>query len=196
MDFLFCSILGCVLPLQEVAFRQSPLQLSLSFVILVYTAPCCPTMSCLQRRFGPPTDITPFIYHSVLLNSPSIIFHTGDVSSPFPFRVGYVLDYVCHSGLCLKILSVNFTFSICLSMARWVVSSFFTNAFVRDHVWHPCVIAGKTHWLATFLFRLMGRCLSRKISLYFPKNSPSCFYSDRNFLFVLFSIVIVCPRYL
>ena len=33
-------------------------------------------------------------------NSPSIIFHSGDVSSPYPFRIGYVLDYVCqcHSG--------------------------------------------------------------------------------------------------
>ena len=31
-------------------------------------------------------------------NGPSNIFHSGDVSSPFLFRVGYVLDYVCHPG--------------------------------------------------------------------------------------------------
>ena len=31
-------------------------------------------------------------------NSPSIIFHLGDVSSPFPCRIGCVLDNVCHSG--------------------------------------------------------------------------------------------------
>ena len=51
---LFYSILGCVLPLQEVALRQSPP----SFSVLCYpchTAPCCPTMSSLQRRFGLPT---------------------------------------------------------------------------------------------------------------------------------------------
>ena len=41
----------------------------------------------------------------------------------------------------------------------------------------------KTHWLNTYRFRLTGRCLSRKISLYIPKNTPSFFYSFRNFLF-------------
>ena len=52
------SILGCVLPLQEVALHQSlP-----SFSVLCYPRP----------------------YRSL--------------SSPFPFRIGYVLDYVCHSG--------------------------------------------------------------------------------------------------
>ena len=94
------------------------------------------------------------------------------MSSPFPFRIGYVLDYVCHSGSCLlmvlRILSLILTLSILLSIGRWLVSSFFTNAFVRDHVWHPYV--GKTHWLKTFLFRLIGRCLSRKIPLYFPQT--------------------------
>ena len=60
---LFYSILGCVLPLQEVALRQSP-TFSLSFVILVHTALCCPTMSSLQRRFGLPADFTPYICHS------------------------------------------------------------------------------------------------------------------------------------
>ena len=42
------------------------LHLSLSFAVLVHTAPCCPTMSSLQRHFGLPTDLTPFICHSVL----------------------------------------------------------------------------------------------------------------------------------
>ena len=31
-------------------------------------------------------------------NYPSVVFLPVDVSSPFPFRIGYVLDYVCHSG--------------------------------------------------------------------------------------------------
>ena len=63
---LFCSTLGCVLPLQEVAFCRV-LHLSVSFAVLVHTTPCCPTMSSLQRHFGLPTDLTPFICHYVLL---------------------------------------------------------------------------------------------------------------------------------
>ena len=59
-----CSVLGCVLPLQEVALRKSPP--TLSFPLLVHIAPCCPTLSFLQC-FGLQTDLTPFICHSVLL---------------------------------------------------------------------------------------------------------------------------------
>ena len=62
------------------------------------------------------------------------------MSSPFPFRIGYVLDYVCHFGSLPNggaTNSFSLTLSILLSMARWLVSSFFTNAFVRDHVWYP-----------------------------------------------------------
>ena len=100
--------------------------------------------------------------------------------SPFPFCTGYVLDYVSVTlVLCLmmvlQILSFSLTFSNFLSIARWLLSSFSTNALVRDHVWHPYVIAGKTHWLKTFLFRLVGRCLSRKISQYLPKTLHPAF---------------------
>ena len=31
-------------------------------------------------------------------NSPSIIFHSDDVSSLFPFHIGYILDCIYHSG--------------------------------------------------------------------------------------------------
>ena len=79
---------------------------------------------------------------------------------------------------------------------QWLISSFFTNAFITNHVWHPHVIAGKTHWLKTFLFRLMGRCLSRNISLYFPKTLHTAFILVETSCLVLFSIAIVCPRYL
>ena len=96
----------------------------------------------------------------------------------------------------LQILSYSLTLSILLSIANWLVSSFLTNAFVRDHVWHLYVIAGKTHWLKTFLFRLIGRCLSRKISLYFPKTLQHASILVETSCFVLFSITIVCPRYL
>ena len=97
-------------------------------------------MLSLQRRFGLPTDLTPFICHSAS-GGPSTVFHSGDVSSPFPFRIGDVLDYVCRSGSLPNegvTDSFSLAFSIFLSMARWHVSNFFTNAFVRDHVWHPC----------------------------------------------------------
>ena len=76
VSILFYSILGCVLPLQEVALRQSlsslsvlrrVFHLSLSFAILVHATSCCPTMSSLQRRLGLPTDLTPSVCHSVLL---------------------------------------------------------------------------------------------------------------------------------
>ena len=46
---------------------KSSLQPSLSFAILVHTAPCCTTMSSLHRRLGLPTDIAPFIFHPVHL---------------------------------------------------------------------------------------------------------------------------------
>ena len=84
----------------------------------------------------------------------------------------------------LRILSFSLTLSILLSMARWLVPilffvflfvCLFSNAFVRDHVWHSYVIAGKTHCLKTILFRLIGRCLSGKIFCTFQKHSILAF---------------------
>ena len=96
----------------------------------------------------------------------------------------------------LRILSFSLTLSILLSIARWLVSSFFTNAFVRDHVWNSYVIAGKTQWLKTILFRLIGRRLSGKISLYFPKTLHPAFILIETSCSVLFSIAIVCPIFI
>ena len=61
---------------------------------------------------------------------------------------------------------------------------------------HMLFIAGKTHWLKTFLCKFIGRCLSREISLYFPKTLHPAFVLIETSCFVLFSIAIVCPRYL
>ena len=64
-------------------------------------------------------------------NSPSIIFHSGNMSSLFPFRIGYVLDYVCHSGslpndgVTDSVFSSSLTLNIFLSVACWLVSNFF-----------------------------------------------------------------------
>ena len=109
----------------------------------------------------------------------------------------------------LRILSFSLTFIIFLSMACWFVSNFFTNTFVRNHVRYPYAIAGMTNWLKAFLYRLMERCLSRNISLYFPKNTPSCFYSYRDFLpcsifhccclsqlFIVSHLLYFCPVHL
>ena len=197
-SIVFYSILGCVLPLQEVAISQNPPSFS------VLCSPC-PYHSLLPHNIISPMTLWSFnssytFYLPLCASkSPSIIFHSGNFSSPFPFHISYVLDYVT-LVLCLmmvlRILSSSLTLSIFLSIARWLVSSFFTNGFVRDHAWHPYVIAGKTHWLKTFLFRLMGRYLSRKISLYIPKTlHPACILIETS-CFALFSFASVCPRYL
>ena len=119
-SILFYSILGCVRPLQEESLRQSPP----SFSVLCYP---CPYRSLLPHNVISPT----MLWSSYALclplcasNSPSIIFHLGDVPRPFPFRIGYVLDYVCHSGSLPYdgvTFSFSLTFSIFLSIARWLV---------------------------------------------------------------------------
>ena len=130
-------------------------------------------MSSLQRCSGLPTDLTPFICHSVLLIVHLLSFIRAMCPPHFHFALVTYWTMSVTLVLCLmlvlRILSFSLALGILLSMAGWLVSSFFTNAFVRDHVWHPYAIAGKTHWLKTFLFKLLGRCLSRKISLYFMK---------------------------
>ena len=157
-------------------------------------------MSPLQRRFGLPADLTPSVCHSVLLIVHLLSFIRAMCPAHFHFVLVMYWTMCITLVLCLmvvlRILSSSLTLSILLSLARWLVSSFFTNAFVRDYVWHPYVIAGKTHWLKTFLFKLIGRCLSRKISLYFPKTLHPTFILIETSWFVPFSIAIVCPRYL
>ena len=156
-------------------------------------------MSSLQPHFGLPTDLTPLICHSVLLIVHLLSFIQAMCPAHFHFVLVTYWTMSVTLVLCLMmvlwILS-SLTLSIFLSMAHWLVSSFCTNAFVRDHVWHPQVIAGKTHWLKTFLFRLMGSCLYRKISLYFQKTLHPASILIRTSCSVLFSIAIVCPRYL
>ena len=79
----FNSILSYVLPLQEVALHQSPP----AFSVL-----CCP---CSYRSLLPHNVIVLVLQ---LILRPLMVFHSGDMSSPFPFRIGYVLDNVSHSG--------------------------------------------------------------------------------------------------
>ena len=101
------------------------------------------------------TDLTPCICHSVRL----IVHLLSFIRSMYPAHFHSVLvtywttfvTLVPCLMVVLRIFSFSLTLSIFLSMGRWFLPSFFTNAFVRDHVWHPYVIAGKTHWLKTFL---------------------------------------------
>ena len=99
MDFsctiLFYSILGCVLPLQEVASARV-FHLSLS---LCYPHPyrsLLPRNVISPTTFGLPTDLTPSVCHSVLLIVHLLSFIRAMCPSPFPFHIGYALDYVCH----------------------------------------------------------------------------------------------------
>ena len=167
----------------------SVLQLFLSFAILVHAAPCCPTMSSLQRHFGLPTDLTPFYLPVCASNSPPIIFHSGDIPSSLPSRIGYILVLCLMIVLRIPFFTLTIIF---LSIARWLASSFFINAFARDHVWHLYVISGKAHWLKTFLFRLMERCLSRKISLYWGMKLTQtlCYVHSRLINRVLFQTLL------
>ena len=80
-----------------------------------------------------------------------------------------------------RILPFSLTFGIFLTIARWLFSSFFTLCLVRGNVWHLRAIACKAHQLKTLLFRLIGRCFSRKISLYFPQTTHPAFHLINTF---------------
>ena len=80
---------------------NSPRQIPPTLSVLSYP---CPHRSMLSHNVISPTmfwssnrSYTLYLprYGS---NSLSNIFHSDDVSSAFPFRIGYILDYVCHSG--------------------------------------------------------------------------------------------------
>ena len=61
------------------------------------------------------------------------------MSSPFPFRTGYVLDNVCHSGSLPNDGVTDSVFLLDIKHVPFLGSlacfRFFPNAFVRDHVW-------------------------------------------------------------
>ena len=106
--------------------------------------PVAPTMSYLQPRFGLPTDLTSFISYSLLLTVPLLSFIRAMCPAHFHFVLVTYWTMSVTLVLCLMvvfwILSFCLALSIFFSMARWLVSNFFTNAFVRDHVWHSYVI--------------------------------------------------------
>ena len=171
-SILFYSILGCVHPPQEIALRQSPPTFSVLYCPSI-PSPVVPQCHLFNDGLVFQLILRSFFF-SVLLMVHVLSFIRTMCPAHFQFAlVSYSAKSVA-LVLCLmmmfRILSFSLTFSMFLAIARWLVSSFFTNAFVRDHVWHPCVIAGKARWLKTFLFRLTKRILSRNNSLHFPKS--------------------------
>ena len=65
------------------------------FTILVHSALCCPTMLSLQRYFGLPTDLKPFVCHSVIL----IVYYLSFGRCVQPISILYWLRI----GLCLSL---------------------------------------------------------------------------------------------
>ena len=124
---IFCSISGCVLPLQEVALHQSPP----TFSVICYPS--------TYRSLLPHNAISSMTFWSsgwsytlclplCASNSPSVIFHTGDVSSPFPFGIvlcicicvcigvyeSVCVCYVCaHSYVCVCVLCMCALVCVC-----------------------------------------------------------------------------------
>ena len=116
-------------------------------------------------------------------------------STQFPFvLVAYGIMFVTLVVCLMVVLKIMSSFPWLDGLFR--VFFFFAKAFVRDDVWHLYATAGKTHWLRIFVFRLTGRCLSRKIYLYVPETLHSAFILIGTSCFVLFSIANDCPRYL
>ena len=77
------------------------LHLSLSFAVLVHTAPCCQAMQSLQRRFGLPTDLTSFVCHSMLL----IVHLLSFIRAMCPAHFHFVLVDVWTGCVCVSVIS-------------------------------------------------------------------------------------------
>ena len=127
---------------------------------------------------------TPFICHSVLplVHLLSFIMCLAHFGFALVMYWSMSVTLVLCVMVMLRILYFSLIFSIGLSLARWLVSNFFTNVFARDHAWHPYVIAVKTRWLKTFLFRLVDRCLSRGFLCTFQKHPILLLFFYRNCL--------------
>ena len=93
---LFYSILGCVLPLQDVALRKSPPTVS----VLCYPCPNRPTMPSLQRRFGFPTSL---ICRSVLL----IVNLVSFIRATYPAHFHFVLQHTQQSFIYRSNITCN-----------------------------------------------------------------------------------------
>ena len=126
---LIFSILGCVLPLQEAELSQRPP----IFSVLCYPCPC---RSLLLHKVISPTTFwsSDSLLSFIQAMCPAHFYFVLVTYWTMPVTLLLCLMVV------LGILSFSLTLSIFLSMVRWLISRFFTNAFVRDHVWRSYVI--------------------------------------------------------
>ena len=147
---IFCSILfySRLRPSTAVGSRPPVCQCFLSFVVLIHTAPCCPTMSSLKRRVGLPTDLSPFYMPLWSIHCLSFGRCVKPISCSLRIRLMFITLALCLM-MVPRVLSFSLTFSSFLSIVRWLVSTLFTNAFVSDHVCHNYAIANKTSGVLT-----------------------------------------------
>ena len=82
---VFYYILGCIIPLQEVALCQSPP----TFSVLCPLCSLLPHNVSLQWCFGLPTHLTLFVCHSVLLMVQLLSFSRAMCSAHFQFTLMY-----------------------------------------------------------------------------------------------------------
>ena len=67
--------------------------------------------------------------------------------------------------------------SIILSMLLCVVCIFLSISLLKDHVSLPYVMAGRMHWLNSFLFKQFGMLFSLRMSLCLLKaTQPACIF--------------------
>ena len=135
-----------------------------------------------QRDNGIQWTLTPFICHPVLLIVHLLSFILAMCPAHFHFAlVTYwtvSVTLVLHLIMVLRTLSFSLTLSIFLSMDCWLVSSFFTNDFVRGHVSHPLLVRHTGE--KSSLLDSWEVPVQKDFSI-LPKSTPSCFYSQRNF---------------
>ena len=125
LKILFYFILGCVLPLQDVALHQSPLTCS----VLCCSCPICsllPLMSSLQQRVGLPIVLAPFICHSVLL----IVHLLSFLWVMCPAHFHFIL---------VTYWTASVTLVPCLMMVLWILSFgfflFFSSLIEEEKFW-------------------------------------------------------------
>ena len=163
--------------------------------------PTCFCMSALHLFVGRPAVLNPFLgRQSVHLFVHLLSVYLAMCPAQFHFCVNACLRTSVTQVFCPIVvhgtLSWSFMPSIFLSIDLWVVCNFEESSLVSDHVWQPYVIIGKMLWLNTFFFRVIGKSLSWKMSLYFPKANHAFLMRIAISSFVLFSKTVFCPRYL
>ena len=129
--FDFYSILGCVLPLQEVALHQSS-----NFSVLVYTAPYCPLVSSLQWCFSLQTYLTP--------SSATLCFLWSIYRHSFRWCVQSISIWCWLRIQCIQ----HFRLAKLFSKSVWIAHDWFSNP-TKWWFWQGQVPIQKCIWFST-----------------------------------------------